>query len=501
MEIAAAARSAGWSARAVAAVVAITAVRLVALAVWPLDLQADEAQYWDWAQDLAAGYYSKPPMVALGIALSTAFCGDGETCIRLPATLAHAATALVVFALATRLFDARIGFFAALVFALLPGVSFSALLITTDPFLILFWALSLLFAERALSGDRWRDWLLLGLCVGLGLLSKFSMVLIYGCFGLFCLWQGRLLPVLANIRTWAAFALSILVYAPNIAWNAAHGWVSYLHTRDNANLAGPLLHPDNALEFLAAQFGVMGPILFAAYLLILARPGDWAADRAGRFLIAFSVPFLAIILLQALLSRAHANWAAPTYVAAAILVAAHLARPGRMAWLTSALILHIGLAAGFYAGVPLAAQAPALPRVLERPLQKLQGWPAVAAEIAELRATHPDAVLMFDDRETLTVLAYYLARREGRDTPPEIVKLPDNPYINDHYELTTDLHDHPGANFLYVSTYPDAGNLRGRFAGVRGLGTLTAAGPRGPERRYETFLLSGFRGHGWETGR
>ena len=42
-------------------VAAITALRVVWLAVQPADLYPDEAQYWFWAKHLAFGYYSKPP--------------------------------------------------------------------------------------------------------------------------------------------------------------------------------------------------------------------------------------------------------------------------------------------------------------------------------------------------------------------------------------------------------------------------------------------------------
>src|SRR5262245_43581123 len=71
----------------------ITVARSVYLYVHPFDLHGDEAQYWVWAQDLAFGYYSKPPVVAWLIAASTAVCGDGEACIRMTTPLAHMATA------------------------------------------------------------------------------------------------------------------------------------------------------------------------------------------------------------------------------------------------------------------------------------------------------------------------------------------------------------------------------------------------------------------------
>ena len=46
-------------------------------------------------------------MVAYLIAASTAACGDGETCVRLPSPLMHGATALVLFLVAYRLAGPR----------------------------------------------------------------------------------------------------------------------------------------------------------------------------------------------------------------------------------------------------------------------------------------------------------------------------------------------------------------------------------------------------------
>ncbi len=34
-----------------------------------------------------------------------------------------------------------------------------------------------------------------------------------------------------------------MIYAPNFAWNALHGFASYHHTEDNAALHGTLFHP------------------------------------------------------------------------------------------------------------------------------------------------------------------------------------------------------------------------------------------------------------------
>ncbi|NBC96675.1 MAG: glycosyltransferase family 39 protein, partial [Deinococcus-Thermus bacterium] len=72
----AAARPSEWLPSALALVLAITAARVVLLAANGTDLFTDEAQYWFWGQDLALGYYSKPPLIGWVIRASTEIGGS-----------------------------------------------------------------------------------------------------------------------------------------------------------------------------------------------------------------------------------------------------------------------------------------------------------------------------------------------------------------------------------------------------------------------------------------
>ena len=68
---------------------AILAVRVIALAVSNAELFFDEAQYWAWGQEPAFGYYTKPPLIAWIIGATTSLCGDTPFCVRLPSPLMH----------------------------------------------------------------------------------------------------------------------------------------------------------------------------------------------------------------------------------------------------------------------------------------------------------------------------------------------------------------------------------------------------------------------------
>ncbi|MCU0889299.1 MAG: glycosyltransferase family 39 protein [Rubritepida sp.] len=140
------------------------------------DLYADEAQYWVWAQDLRFGYFTKPPLIAWLIAGTTALCGDGEGCIRLSSPLLHAGTALLLGAVAARLFGTAAALWTAAVYATLPAVSISSAIVSTDAGLLTAWAAALYALVRLRDGAGLAWWVVLGASLGAGFLAKYAMV-------------------------------------------------------------------------------------------------------------------------------------------------------------------------------------------------------------------------------------------------------------------------------------------------------------------------------------
>src|SRR5215469_10039813 len=319
-------------------VLAITALRLLWLAFQPADLYPDEAQYWFWAQHLALGYYSKPPLVAWLIALTTRLCGESEFAIRLSAPLLHAGTAIFVYAVGSRLYASRVGLWSALAYASLPGASISAFIISTDAPLLLFWAAALYAFIRAREDGGWAWWVAIGVACRLGLLAKYAMAYwIFSALGYVLAFRaerrhlGRLLT---------AIGIALLLYSPNFWWNWSNGFVSYLHVKDNAGIDEPLFHPDAFLEFFGSQFAVFGPLFFAGLIFLAASPRIIAEPRF-RLLATFALPTLAMMLGVSFLSRANANWAAPAFVSAIVLVVAWALSRGWRKLVIFSIALHI----------------------------------------------------------------------------------------------------------------------------------------------------------------
>lgn len=483
-------RDVNWIAVLLVGLAALLCARLVALYVNATDLFFDEAQYWAWSEAPALGYYSKPPLIAWIIGAATTACGNGELCVRLPSPLLHTATALAVFWLGRRIYDTRVGALSALAFATLPGVSLSAGIISTDVPLLLCWALALAGFWALISTDRVWPALLMGVTFGAGLNAKYAMIWFVVCIAVYLLVAPERRGILRDWRLYLALAIGAAMIAPNLLWNYANSFATFSHTADNANWGGSMLHPNKALEFFGAQFGVFGPILFGALLVIAWRARKGAADRE-RLLLSFSLPIIGFIVVQAFLSRAHANWAAPAYVAATVLVIATMVRDGAWGWMKASFAINIAVLALLAVGTATAGRV-ALPLKTD-PFARTLGWSGVAdATRAELAIAAgkgtPFAAVLSDDRAMTAELLYYL-----RDEPTPIlawrVGAP-----HDHFEMTRPFTASTPAPVLLVRIGEHPGAVAGSFASVEKIADRTLPAGENAARRVSFYSLSGYKG-------
>lgn len=458
-------------------ILVVTAYRLWVVATNGLNLYVDEAQYWYWAQHLDWGYYSKPPVIAAIIAGTTAVCGDSELCVRSGSLLLYPLSTLVLFLLVRRLFDARTALVAAALFLTLPAVSLSSTLISTDVALFFCWTLALYALVRALVNNAWGDWLLLGAAIGVGMLSKYTMGIFFVSALLYVIVDKRL-DLLRNPRAWSAVVLAALIFSPNLVWNWQHNFPTFQHTAEIAEV-GSGLHFDGLADFIGGQFGVFGLLLFPLLLWALVK---WRGQHRV-LLLCFALPFLLIISLQALLGYANANWAAPAYVAATVLVAVWLR--DRKKWLLTALLLNITLGLLVYHPAPLN-------QWLDTDLQKrLKGWKEVGAQFHVIQRQYPEAILLANDRAVLSELAYY-AQPEGlRGTSW-------NPQhrLRHHYDLVTTLDDKLGKDFLLVLAGSLPQGVTESFTSTQVVGQLHAAIHPKYQLDYQVYLLRNFKGLG-----
>src|SRR5436190_11635078 len=122
-------------------VAVLTAIRFSLLTT--TDLSFDEAHYWMWSERLAPAYFSKGPGVAFAIRASTAVFGASEFGVRFFSPLLGAATSLLLFYLARRMFSAAAGLWLVIGLNATPLFNIGCLLMTIDPLSLFFWVASM----------------------------------------------------------------------------------------------------------------------------------------------------------------------------------------------------------------------------------------------------------------------------------------------------------------------------------------------------------------------
>jgi 4-amino-4-deoxy-L-arabinose transferase-like glycosyltransferase len=464
--------------RVAAAVVVLTLVRLGGLALSNVDLFFDESQYWVWSRDLAFGYFSKPPLLAWVIAAAEHVCGDAEACIRAPAPLMYLATSLFAFAIGRSLYDSQTGLWSALLTAFGTGTAFSARIISTDVPLVLFWALALLAYVRLRQGSGWGWAVVLGLAIGAGMLSKYAMAYFLAGMVLAAALDPAARALLRRRKLWFAIAVAILIVSPNLAWNAANGFLTLRHAGDaviDEAIEPSLLRP---LEFLAAQFAVFGPVVLA---VAIAAMIGWRATRpADRVLLAFATPPLAVVTSAAFAVHAYAKWAAASFVSLAVLAAAILVRRKMPLLLWASVGLGVAvqlalLAADAYAPYMREPWAPE-----RNPYYNTLGWKGFAQTAGALARRLAIPTIASEVRSEVASLLYY-----RRDQPEQIRAWPTAALPT--FDSTRALAADAPQPVLFVTTCPASERLEAYYAKVAHLGIFVPQDP--VARAFHAFSL------------
>ena len=242
-----------WVLLAAAAKVALTAPFLGRYA-W----HGDELYFVAAAHHLDLGYVDFPPVVPLLAAAVQVVAPGSLVALRL-LTLLTGAVIVVLAALIARELGGsrRAQAWAALALVLSPVFIGSNALFHTATFDQLAWAGALLvFARLLRTGDR-RLWVVLGLVVGAGLETKHTMVALPPAMFAAVLLSNRR-SMLLTPWPWLGAGVALVVFLPNLVWQATHDWVSIQYALSHrGHTDGPFAYWwQQALVFINPLFAV-----------------------------------------------------------------------------------------------------------------------------------------------------------------------------------------------------------------------------------------------------
>ena len=238
--------------------------RWIYLASGAIELSQDEAYQWIWSKHPAMSYYSKPPAIAFVQLAGTSVFGNTEFGVRFFSPLFAAITSLMLLRFLAREIGARPSFWLLLVATATPLLGLGTILMTVDPPLVLCWTWAMVAGWRAAQPDgKTRDWLIVGLAMGLGFLCKYTAGLQLVCWAILFALAPATRIHLRKPGPWLALLIFSICALPVVIWNSQRGWPTLNDVGGDAGLHGQW-HPTLRYfwDFLFTQFGVLNPIFF-----------------------------------------------------------------------------------------------------------------------------------------------------------------------------------------------------------------------------------------------
>ena len=193
----------------------------------------DNANHLDW------GFVEYPPLTPFLARIELALFGLSLVGARTFAALAHSVVLVLTGLMARELGGRRLAqILAALAAAIAPIALIQGSLIQYVTFDFLWSVLIAYLVLRLLNSDDRRWWIPIGVSIGLGMMTKYTMVMfVAGLVGGVLLTDAR--RYLRNPWLWGGVALSLLVFLPNLIWQIRHDFISLeflssIHERDVA---------------------------------------------------------------------------------------------------------------------------------------------------------------------------------------------------------------------------------------------------------------------------
>lgn len=372
-----------------------------------MGIMPQDAYYYFYAQNPALSYFDHPPMVAWMLWLFTSVLGSSIVAIHITDFIISILTAFAVYALAVRVLSTQKAARAAVLFLSTAIVSITSLITTPDVPLLLFWALSLLFAHKAVSQDRFIDWLITGVMMGAAFLSKYTALFLPAGLFLFLLMSKQHRSKLMSYR----FLMLLLVFAaaasPVLIWNIQNEFVSFKF-QTGSRLSNMNLRNILSLNFIGTlghQFFILLPVLFIGIMIAGFKwlKKSWlrfhTVSTNQLFLLCFFIPMVLFFFSISFIYWVKINWMMPAYISGIILAATFM----RVRWIRMQLIvsmvLHL-LGFVFIAAYPVAIKSD----------DTWWGWNDLNKEVQLLLREHPGYFVFSEDHYKTSAVLRYLQK-------------------------------------------------------------------------------------------
>lgn len=329
-----------------------------------IDLIPEEAYYWNYSQHINIGYLDHPPMVAWLIWGGTHIFGVSEFGVRFPAIICWLVAGFFVYRLAAEFLGKTIGLCALMLFSIFPIYFSVGFMMTPDAPMYAAWAGCIYFLKRIFFDHyRW-SWIGFGICLGLGMLSKYTIALLGPSVLLFMIVDSRSRQWFFRPGPYLSLLIAVILFCPVIIWNMNHDWASFVF-QGPRRWSGP---PEFSLHLLLGSiFIILTPLgAIGVFQVILPQKlggSDYSSAPVGLirirlFSCVFALMPFSVFFIHSLQDNPKLNWTGPVWFSVLPLLAyavtlkpqamSRIASFGYRLWKPTFISMLLLLGGGFY---------------------------------------------------------------------------------------------------------------------------------------------------------
>ena len=300
------------------------------LIVWTLiptitniNLPLDTIEALAWGSNLDWGFNKHPPLSAAAVEVFFQFFGNQDWAYYLLSQIFIIVAFVSVFKLANEFFnDKKLAFFSVLLLEGIYFFNYTSPEFNVNIAQLPFWSLSILFTWRCIKYDKLIDFVLLGIFMGLGFLSKY--LFFYLILGIKFLFLYLIInKKMKSLKFLITGLIAFIIILPHLFWLLENNFVTITYglqrTESGENFFYHFIYP---LIFIFKQLGVLLPFFLMGYFLLkrLKIKKIIISEKIIFLLFTFVLPIILIVTTSTVMgAKIRTMWMPPFYLLAGVL--------------------------------------------------------------------------------------------------------------------------------------------------------------------------------------
>lgn len=298
------------------------------------ELGNDEVYYYTYAVQPDWNHFDHPGMVGWMMRLTSLNLHWVSTLsMRLGSIIAGAFATYTIFKTGTLIKDERAGYIAAWLYTLSIYTSIIAgLFVLPDSPQLLFFSLSIYFMVKWVmvpNNFKTKDWMVLGLLIGLATLSKVHGLYLWLGFGAYVLLYQ---PKTLQKRNWyLAILITIICVLPILYWNVQNDFITYKYHSKRVMHTGILV--DSFIQQIIGEILYQNPLVYISVLIALLNlskiKGSVKNVQVVYLLLWLSLPLIFTFWALSLFNPTLPHWTGPGFIGLFLIAGVYWSQKGQ----------------------------------------------------------------------------------------------------------------------------------------------------------------------------